>query len=322
MKKIGLITCAPEKLKDYFPTLVEPDFIPTEPPFTPDDQIIVDTLRAENLLVEAVRWGIDIKKIESFDLLIMRSPWDYMDTDTHRHNFIQWLDILHNNPHIKIENSITLMKWLIDKHYMLELEKAGIPIVPTTLLKKGASFNLQEHYENKGNFILKPCISAAGKDLLFIDSLNKATEEQNHLNNLLATKDFLLQPFIKEIKTNGEWSLIFIDGQYSHAILKKPANKSILVHAENGGSLDFLEPPSNLVDFAQQNYQRFLKAFSNSHNPETIASTLYLRMDVIQTDTAFLVSECEGVEPELFFRAKNDSKHRFTQAVKRRLGIS
>ena len=74
-QRIGLVTCGAEKLADYFPTAAEPDFVPTEPPGTPDDQLLVDELRRRGHQVSVVVWGVEASQLtERFDRLIIRSP--------------------------------------------------------------------------------------------------------------------------------------------------------------------------------------------------------------------------------------------------------
>lgn len=94
-QRIGIITCCAEKLADYFPTTAEPEFVPVEVPFTPDDQLLVDELRRLGHHVSAVIWGADTSELTSlYDRLIVRSPWDYMDSDEQRRNFLSWLEKL------------------------------------------------------------------------------------------------------------------------------------------------------------------------------------------------------------------------------------
>ena len=77
-QRIGIVTSGAEKLADYFPTAAEPDFVPTEPPFNPDDQLLVDELRRRGHQVSAVVWGVETSQLtDRFDRLIVRSAWDY-----------------------------------------------------------------------------------------------------------------------------------------------------------------------------------------------------------------------------------------------------
>lgn len=302
---IGFITSEAEKLKGYFPTLTEPHLIPKELPFTPDDQIAVDFLREKGLKVSYFRWGQDVEKLKMFDLVVMRSPWDYSHTDESISKFINWLDCL-KSADVKIENPPQFLRWLIDKSYLIDLEKAGVPIVPSKLVK---NIDLAQTYASRGAFVLKASISAAGRNLFLIDSPKLAKDFQPEYTELCKHKTFILQPYIEEIKTQGEWSLVFIDGIYSHAVHKKPGENSILVQAEKGGSVRFSDPPSDIIEFTQNN----LPKITSGCNP------LYLRIDIIPTNKEPLVSECEGVEPELFFRAKKSSVELFYEGIMKRV---
>jgi glutathione synthase/RimK-type ligase-like ATP-grasp enzyme len=209
------------------------------------------------------------------------------------------------------------MQWMLDKHYLRDLAHLGVHTIPTQYLEIHSHVDLKMIFAAKGEFILKPCISAAGVGLIHIHSLNEALHYQVEINTQLKHTSYMLQNFISEIKDKGEWSLIFIGGKYSHAVHKKPGENSIFVHAERGGSLSFLkQPPLAVIEFAKQAYQKILPAFENATgltcDPHLI---LYLRLDVIETANGPVLIECEGVEPELFFRAKPQSEITFRQAV-------
>ena len=127
-QRIGIVTCGAEKLADYFPTAAEPDFVPTEPPFTPDDQLLVDELRRRGHQVSAVVWGVETSQLtERFDRLIIRSPWDYMDSDEQRQGFLRWLEQLAATGTV-VENEPPVMLWLMDKRYLLDFAAVGVPI--------------------------------------------------------------------------------------------------------------------------------------------------------------------------------------------------
>lgn len=315
--KIGFITCAADKLTPYFPTLAEPDFIQTDPLITPDDQIALNALRNNGFTIVPIIWGCQLKELKDFNLLIVRSPWDYMDSDTSKEHFMQWVAQLENFG-IPVANPAPFMQWLLDKHYLRDLAAQNVAVIPTTYFEKNSQLNLAETFRKKGPFVLKQCVSAAGIGLFFIASLADANRLQQEFNQQLQQSSYMLQDFIPEITTNGEWSLVFLGGEYSHAVHKKPGENSILVHAERGGSLNFKDqPPQHIIDFAKQVYHSVLPAFTqatgNSCKSELI---LYLRIDVIDTKTGPVVIECEGVEPELFFRAQIGSEKKFTSAVK------
>src|SRR5579884_22235 len=115
--RIGVVTCAAAKLRDYFPTVAEPNLVPTELPFTPDDQILVDELRRHGHEVRPVLWGCEIAAlVGSVDRLLTRSPWDYMDTVALRQRFLHWIAEL-DQAGLPVDNHPQLMAWLTDKTY-------------------------------------------------------------------------------------------------------------------------------------------------------------------------------------------------------------
>jgi len=314
MKKIGFITCAADILKRYFPTPSEPDFIQTDPLFTPDDQLAVNVLRQQGYEIDPVIWGAPISSLQDFDLVIVRSPWDYMHN---KNNFMQWIMQV-EQAGICVSNPAKFMRWLLDKHYLRHLQEMGVSVIPTKYYKKGAQINLSQLFTEQGEFILKPCISAAGIGLFHISSALEAIRLNHEVNEQLKHNDYMLQEFIPEITTHGEWSLIFLDNKYSHAVHKKPGPNSILVHAERGGSLSFTQQPSQeMIAFACATYEKVLPAFKyathESLDPHLIT---YLRLDIIETKSHYVLVECEGVEPELFLRATPDAVTKFCEAIR------
>lgn len=314
--KIGFVTCAVEKLSYYFPTLAEPQFVPTEPPFTPDDQIAVNALRKNGYEVRPIVWNSAIASLREFDLIIVRSPWDYMDSDENKSRFSQWIHDV-EQAGLGVANPAKFMQWLLDKHYLQHIAEEGCAVIPTQYYEKGASLNLLEHFDKNGQFVVKPCVSAGGMGLYHIKTADDAINYQTEMDERMRTCSYMLQDFIPEITSNGEWSLIFFGGKYSHALHKKPGPNSILVHAERGGSLSFSsQPKQHIIDFANAVYQKVLPAFRKTMQVEYDAhSVLYLRLDIIETNAGPVLIECEGVEPELFFRAKPASETAFCEAV-------
>ena len=129
--RIGIVTCGPAKLADSDPTAAETDFVPTEPPFTPDDQLLAEELRRRGRHVSAVVWGAETSRLtDQFDRLIVRSPWDYMESDQRREEFLNWLENLATTGLI-VENEPQVMLWLMDQRLpasgqiMVHAERGG-----------------------------------------------------------------------------------------------------------------------------------------------------------------------------------------------------
>jgi glutathione synthase/RimK-type ligase-like ATP-grasp enzyme len=318
--RIGLVTSSEQKLRDYFPTVVEPGFVPTEPPFVPDDQILVDELRRHGHHCEGVVWGCDVAELpRRLDVLVVRSPWDYMDSDTNRSRFLRWLaDVATTS--LRIENEPRVMLWLMDKKYLNDLAAVGVPVVPTMVVAAGERFDLRKAFAEQGPLIIKPAVSGAGVGLVFLQVAREAADFQTPFEERCRTQAQLVQPFMPEVQTAGEWSLVYLDGHYSHAALKRPSAGQIMVHAERGGSLDFAEPPDEVRAAADLASSRIAAAFAVRHPGEALLSPpLYLRIDILPVATGPLLSECEGVEPELFFRSRPGSERVFRLALEARL---
>ena len=313
-QRIGIVTCCAEKLPDYFPTAAEPEFVPPEPPFTPDDQLLVDELRRRGHQVSAVVWGTDTSELAArYDRLLIRSPWDYMDSDEQRRGFLGWLEKLAGTG-VPVENELQVMLWLMDKRYLLDFAAAGVPIVPTQVVAVGETLDLETFARQHGGIIVKPAISAAGAGLEFLPDIPAARLFQQEFNNRCQRGVQLVQPFLPEIQTNGEWSLVYFRGEYSHGVHKCPARGQIMVHAERGGSLRFAEPPPVVRQQGDRVAAAVPQAFA-AHSGQRCQMPLYLRIDVIETATGGLVSECEGVEPELFFRSRPGSAAHFAGLI-------
>lgn len=319
-QRIGIVTCGAEKLADYFPTAAEPDFIPTEPPLTPDDQLLVNELRRRGHQVSAVVWGAEASRLaDQFDRLIIRSPWDYMDSDERRQSFLRWLGQL-GATGVVVENEVAVMLWLMDKRYLFDFAAVGVPIVPTQLVPVGESFDLETFVARHTAAVIKPAVSAAGAGLELLPDQETACAFQSEFANRCQRGAQLVQPFLPEIQTNGEWSLAYFGGDYSHGVHKLPASGQIMVHAERGGSLRFADPPSIVRQLGDRTVAAVPHAFAH-HEGRACRMPLYLRIDVIETASGGLLSECEGVEPELFFRARPGSEVRFAESIEGRLEV-
>jgi glutathione synthase/RimK-type ligase-like ATP-grasp enzyme len=315
-QRIGIVTSCVEKLADYFPTAAEPGFLPTEPPFTPDDQLLVDELRRRGHQVTAVVWGAETSWLAGyFDRIIVRSPWDYMDSNELRHGFLRWLEALAATG-LPVENDLQMMLWLMDKRYLLDFANVGVPIVPTQLVSAGESFDLESFFDRHDAAVIKPAVSAAGAGLEFLPDRQTARSFQKEFSELCRHNAQLVQPFLPEIQTHGEWSLVYLGGEYSHGVHKLPSPGQIMVHAERGGSLHFGDPPPVVRQMGDRVAALVPHAFAH-RGERSCRMPLYLRIDIIETAAGALLSECEGVEPELFFRAKPGSAARFAEFVER-----
>ncbi len=183
-----------------------------------EDDLLIEYLKSKGQSLEKTVWNNPDVAWEDYDLVILKSPWDYFNLID---DFYTWLTKMEKR-NIKFLNPIATVKWNADKHYLKDIEEAGLPIAPCVFLEKGNEVNLNDYFIklNTEKLIVKPAVSGGSKNTFKVTDKN--VEEINHqLYSLLKEESFILQPFIKEIEEDGEWSFLFFGGKFSHALLKK-----------------------------------------------------------------------------------------------------
>jgi glutathione synthase/RimK-type ligase-like ATP-grasp enzyme len=138
-------------------------------------------------------------------------------------------------------------------------------------------------------------------------TLDSATTDQARFETLLAQGPLLVQAFLPEIETLGEHSLIFFDGEFSHAVLKKPADGDFRVQNEYGGS----QTP---VPAANWMLEQAAEALAMAPD-----QCLYARVDVVAKDRRLIIMELELIEPLLFLALDAGAPARFARAIARRV---
>ena len=269
----------------------------------PGDFVIYDSLLVEPL----TRFGWDVDTIswkkrnvcwKDYHCVIVRSTWDYQnDPDL----FLTVLDTI--NDQTRLENNLELINWNINKNYLAELEKKKIAIVPT-LWPDAFDANLIKNSFNRFNaeeIILKPRISA-NADNTFRLTYNDLYISKNNLADVFRNRPFLIQPFLKNIITEGEYSLFFFGGEYSHTILKTPKTNDFRVQEEHGGILKPVTPSKELLKTAWQSIDVLHR------------KPLYARVDFVRDEhEQYLLMEMELIEPSLYFNMDPDSPIRFAK---------
>lgn len=263
------------------------------------DQLLVPPLNNLGWNVDTISWRNETVDWNHYDVVIIRSCWDYQQEPE---RFLATLNTIEQS-NATLTNSLALVKWNIQKTYLKKLEAKQIPIVPTLWKDQFKAEELISYYKRfeTDNIIIKPEIGAGADHIFWL----KKGEEEPHLQSLKATfKDtaFMVQPFLKPIITEGEYSLFFFDGNYSHTVLKTPKSGDFRVQEEHGGILQLVEADETLLNLGEKT----LKAL-----PE---KPLYARIDLVQHKGAFVVIEVEIIEPSLYFNMDDESPQRFARS--------
>ena|SRR3989338_8148788 len=267
------------------------------PGLTPSDKLLVKPLEMFGHQLFPAPW--DNPKIDwrEFDVLILRSCWNY---HLYVDGFLFWLNNV-KQLGLKLWNPYQIVRWNIDKKYLFDLEKKGIEIIPTKLIKKNSSLSLKEIFSqtNWQVIVVKPIVGASAFNIIRIKK-SETEDGQKALKLLLQQNDCLIQPLMKEI-FEGEISMIFLGKKFSHAIIKLPREDEFRVQIELGGT----EELTNLSPELIKQGQKIINAVEGN--------LLYSRVDGIVRDRKFLLMELELVEPHLFFDLHPPSALQFAQ---------
>lgn len=266
------------------------------------DNLVFEPMSKLGWQVEEIPWTAKTNW-NDYDLVVIRSTWDYQNDFEH---FLKILDEI-DASNAQLQNSVEVVRWNINKGYLRDLSDRGVPIVPTMWLDHLTKSDVQQaqvQFE-QDLLIVKPTVGANADDTFRIGLSD--SETQNAFD-VFKQKQLMLQPFMPSIVTEGEYSLFYFGGEYSHCILKKPAEDDFRVQEEHGGSLQTAEPNQQMRQAADATMAAIEQ------------SVLYARVDLVRSklgEDSFAVMELELIEPSLYFPFDKASPQRFAEAVDR-----
>lgn len=271
-----------------------------------EDRLVQEALERRGLRCIRLDWADPHFDWRTTRLALFRTTWDYF----HRFaEFSQWLDRV--STQTQLLNPAELVRWNIDKHYLLDLQARGVHIPPTVIIHKGASTSLARLHEEQGwrETVLKPTVSGAARHTYRLGEHNLAGHEAI-FQELIAVEDMMLQPFQHNVVKQGEAALMVFGGRFSHAILKVARPGDFRVQDDFGGTVHPYAPSEEEIAFAEQ------AVAACSPLP------VYARVDLFRDNDGLLaVGELELVEPELWFRFHPQAADQLAEAVKSRLQL-
>jgi len=267
------------------------------------DELTYEPLRAHDVEVEAIPWRRRDVDWSVYDAVVVRSTWDYQqDVDA-------FLDVLQTiDARTVLLNPLAGQRWNVDKGYMIELEECGVPIVQTRVVDGLTAAEVEDAYARfeADEIVVKPTVSANADDTF---RLPRGVDPSEAVA-VLAARRSLIQPFVRSVVDEGEFSVFAFDGKVSHAILKTPAAGDFRVQEEHGGSLASIVPDDALREVSDRAFAAL---------PDDL---LYARVDFVRVDGGFALMEAELIEPSLYFNLDPASPARFAEALVRRLDRS
>ena len=271
------------------------------PGIHPDDGYLAACLRARGVEPVACVWNDPAVDWAGFDAVLVRSTWDYFQ---HYAAFLRWLDRLP----VPLINDRALVRWNSDKRYLLDLAGHGVDIIPTRLAA-AAELPACTRAMAGQELIVKPTVS--GTAWHTVRGRPGEPAFQAALAALPPDFSYLVQPFLAEVLEEGEWSLLFFGGHYSHAVIKRPAAGDFRVQSDFGGTSQLAEPPGHVLASAQ----RALAATAALGH----ADIAYARVDGVVAGGGFRLMELEMIEPYLHLGVRPEAAERFAAQLCERL---
>ncbi len=264
--------------------------------YVSDDELAIGPLGELGWDVATASWRDETVDWNNFEIVVIRTTWDYQREPN------AFLDVLQRieSSRARLENSLDVVKWNLDKRYLRELVANGVPIVPTIwdAVYDERSFASWLAELGADELILKPTVSATAEHTYRLRKFDPK------LSEVFAKRPFMVQPFLTRIVTEGEYSLFYFAGAYSHTILKAPKEADFRVQEEHGGIITAVEPSVELRNAGRRAFYLIQP------------SPLYARVDLVRTEAdKFAVMELELIEPALYLRMDPDAPGRFALAI-------
>ena len=269
-----------------------------------EDALLSNLLEELGISYELLAWSDPDVDWSRFTHVLIKSTWDYFD---YYPEFLVWLDKLEALG-TSVLNPVATLRWNSSKNYLLELKAKGYPCVAGQILPKGMVTTLEALHDALGfeTLVVKPLVSGGAKNTLKI-TRGAGKELEDKIASLLQEEDFLVQPYIPEIVAVGEYSLIFFNGVFSHAVLKSPAVDDFRVQHYYGGTIQEITPDSKMLASAQVLVADFAK------------DSLYARVDGVVIEGVFHLMELELIEPYLFLGLSEKAIPNYKSALQKRL---
>jgi glutathione synthase/RimK-type ligase-like ATP-grasp enzyme len=256
------------------------------------DQALAIALAEQAFYARPVIWSRTQQDWQEFDVVMVRSCWDY---HLRVEEFLAWIALLERTS-ITVLNSPDLIRWNANKIYLAELAATGITMPETIFVESGVELDLTEVCMSRGwpSAVVKPTVSAS------------AHRTERRCTGLVRGPA-MVQQYIAAIETVGEWSLVYFNHQFSHAVIKKPDAGDFRVQTSFGGTVRVAQPSRELLAFAEAILSRLAWP------------AMFARVDIVADGPSIQLMELEVIEPELFLDLVPGSSRRLASTIRDRL---
>lgn len=266
----------------------------------PDLAPLMDALTARGADTRVVCWDDDVAW-DRFDAVVMRSTWDYPER---LREFLAWIDRVDATS--TLLNPLPIVRWGIDKRYLLALAADGVPVVPTYIAGPSDPIELPMAPE----VVIKPSISAGSRDTARLDVDD--TRVMRLADAIRSSgRDVMIQPYLSAVDTVGEHALVWFGGEFSHAFRKGP-----LLHVGTPPTEDLFAAEEITPAAATPAQVAVAAAALDSAARHTGIRPLYARVDLVPgPDGSPVVLELELIEPSVYHFTDPTSADRFATTI-------
>lgn len=286
-----------------------------------DDQPLVDALRSRGAQVDVCVWDDPAVLWGHYQLVVVRSTWDY---SRRRAEFVAWAERVSRMT--RLANPFPVIRWNSDKHYLAELDAAGVPVVPTQWLEPDRHLSgraLHTRFPAGGDFVIKPAISAGSMDTgryTAIDADSRGLAIKHAKRLLGEERTVMVQRYLTSVDTDGERAHIFMAGEYSHSVRKGALLDGPDVAVDGlyrAEKISPLEADPDEVEAALHVVRTARRLLTEAADGVVESDKfLYARVDlVLDDDGSPVLLELEMVEPSLFFAHGDGALDRFADLI-------
>jgi glutathione synthase/RimK-type ligase-like ATP-grasp enzyme len=286
------------------------------PDLDPGDRPLVGALADRGVTAEPVVWDDPDVVWAAYDLVVVRSTWDY---SPRRDEFLRWADGVP-----RLANPADVLRWNTDKGYLRTLEAAGVPVIPTIWLDPSRHFSKRAVHTRMpafGDFVVKPVVSAGANDTgryQPVSAQSRGLAIQHAMELLDGGRAVMIQPYVTSVDTAGETCLVFVDGEFRHA-----ARKNALLTGPRRTAGLYQEEKMSAVEATEAQIEVATRALDVARAELGRAEQfLYARVDLVnQDDGTPMLIELEMTEPSLWMQYAGDAKtlDAFAEAIVARL---
>jgi len=270
-----------------------------------EDTLLADALGAVGLRATRVDWSDPNVAWGSFAGAVIRATWSYADQPAVFHDALSAIA-----RQTTLINRLETVAWNLDKHYLADLAEGGVATIPTRFVARGTETSLLDQLAVMGcdELCIKPVISAGARHTYRVTAARLASEPdlEHTFQAVLATEDWMVQPFQRSVPLEGELAFMVFGGKCTHAVRKRPADGDFRVQDDFGGTV--VSHPATAAE----------RAFAEAVVAQCPSLPAYARVDaVIANDGRLSVMELELVEPELFLRFEPSAANLLAEAIVR-----